>query len=75
MRSYTHALTHTHTQALYNTTKATAGTMLGVEEGLALTWIDHFTRCILEEDPDLIVSVHPLVSYRERERERERESE
>lgn len=48
-------------EALYNTTKATAGTMLGVEEGLALTWIDHFQRCILEEDPDIIISVHPLM--------------
>jgi len=49
-------------EALYFTTKAAAGTEIDPREGLALTWIDHFTRCILEEDPDVIISVHPLVS-------------
>ena len=48
-------------EALYKTTTAMAGTPFSVQEGLALSWIDCFTSCIVEEDPDIIVSVHPLM--------------
>ncbi|EKX35758.1 hypothetical protein GUITHDRAFT_118033 [Guillardia theta CCMP2712] len=48
-------------EAVYKTTKMTAGTILGCQEALSLAWIDHFHRCVEEEDPDLIISVHPLV--------------
>eukprot|EP00960_Hanusia_phi_P045008 756974-Hanusia_phi.AAC.10 len=48
-------------EAVYKTTKMTAGTMLGCQEALSLAWIDHFHRCVEEEDPDIIISVHPLV--------------
>jgi hypothetical protein len=47
-------------KAVYETTKRTAKTPVGIEEALALAWIDHFHGCLDEQNPDLIVSVHPL---------------
>ena len=47
-------------EGVYKTSKLTSDTILGWEEPLALAWDADFQKCIQEENPDIIVSVHPL---------------
>jgi len=46
--------------AVYKTSKYTSDSILGWEEPLALAWDSDFQKCIEQENPDIIVSVHPL---------------